>query len=137
MSMRRFAVILLFCLSARSASAVIYVSNATGPRTLGEEYHDCAYDVPGTVPTQTIYLWGDVKVVQSAKDADLLVYVSKDGFCDLRVKLVTHKPSCCGEWRIVDSKAEFTIMYVDSPKKADLIISYGDPCSEYNGHNPF
>lgn len=124
-------------MSVLSSSAVVYVSDATGPRTLGDEYHDCAYDVPGTVPTQTIFLWGGVRVVQNAKDADLLVYVSQDGFCDLRVSLVTHKPSCCGEWRIVEGKADFTIMYVDSPKKADLIISYGDPCTEYKSHDPF
>ena len=135
--MRRIFGILVCCFSALSTSAVVYVSDATGPRTLGDEYHDCAYDVPSTVPTQTIFLWGDVKVVHNAKDADLLVYVSQDGFCDLRVKLVTHKPSCCGEWRIVEDKAEFTIMYVDSPKKADLIISYGDPCTEYKSHDPF
>lgn len=116
-----------------SASATIYVGSATHEDGYGKEYHDCAYDVPATVPTKTVYLWGKVRVVNDYKDANLAVYVSQDStIFDMYVLWVDSNPDECGLWQRVDKGEEFTIQFVQSPSEADLVIYYDDPRKHYN-----
>ncbi|MCQ2077905.1 MAG: hypothetical protein MJZ20_12915, partial [Bacteroidaceae bacterium] len=76
--MKRLCTYLLTALLSLSASATIYVGHITHEQGYGKEYHECAYDVPGTVPTKTVYLFGKVRIVKQREKADLAVYVSSD-----------------------------------------------------------
>ena len=131
--MKPITLILPLLVLTLSASATIYVGQVTHHKGFGEEYHECAYDLPGTVPTKTVYLWGKVRVVKDYKDADLSVYVTQDPIqYDMYVQWVDSNPDECGLWQRVDKGEEFTIQFVQSPSEADLVIYYDDPRKHYN-----
>ena len=133
--MKHLSLILSFLTLTLSASATVYIGSITHEYGYGEEYHDCAYDVPATVPTKTVYLWGKVRVVKDYKDADLSVYVTQDPMqYDMYVQWVESNPDECGLWQRVDSGEEFTIQFVPSPDEADLVIYYDDPRKHYNNN---
>lgn len=131
--MKPLSLIFSFLALTLSASATVYVGSVTHSEGYGKEYHDCAYDVPATVPTKTIYLYGRVKVVSDYAEADMAVYVTTDPMLyDMYVQWVDTNPDECGLWQRVDTNEEFTIMFVDSYKEADLVIYYDDPRKHYN-----
>ena len=128
---------ILLLLLANALYATIYVGHVTHEEGYGKEYHDCAYDVPSTYPTKTVYLYGKVKVVTQREKADLAVYVtSDDQQYDMCVQWVQKNPDECGLWQQVDKGEDFSIMFVESYKDADLVIFYDDPRKHYNynGH---
>lgn len=58
-----------------------------------------------------IKLYGKVQVVESFPDVKVQVVNS---FPDLKVKQKTSFPDNCGEWKIVNSNADFKIKFVES-----------------------
>ncbi len=70
---------------------------------------------------KTFNLYGDVKVVESFPDLRVRIVTSHP---DLEVKKVEYTPRNCGEFRFVDSFADFTIKFVDS--FPDIEIRYVD-----------
>lgn len=131
--MKRLCTYLLTALLSLSASATIYVGHITHEQGYGKEYHECAYDVPRTVPTKTVYLFGKVRIVKQRSEADLAVYVSSDPIqSDMYVQWVKTNPNECGLWQAVEKDEDFTIYFVNSYKEADLVIYYDDPRQHYN-----
>lgn len=124
---------ILFLFLANTIYATIYVGHVTHEEGYGKEYHECAYDVPGTVPTKTVYLFGKVRIVKQREKADLAVYVTTDEQqYDMCVQWVKTNPNECGLWQAVEKDEDFTICFVNSYKDADLVIYYDDPRQHYN-----
>ena len=131
--MKRAFLILSFFAFIATTSATVYVGSVTHSEGYGKEYHDCAYDIPSTVPAKTIYLYGRIRVVFDYSEADMAVYVTTDPMLyDMYVQWVDKNPDECGLWQRVETNEDFTIIFVDSYKEADLVIYYDDPRKHYN-----
>lgn len=91
----------------------------------------CQYTIESGMTSRTFELWGNVRVVSNPLEADITVYLVKDGGADLVVSWVDKEPDGCGQWRKVDSNENFTICFVNSRCDASFTIRYGNAVEEY------
>jgi len=71
-------------------------------------------------------LSGRVKVETNSARADYKVYVSKNGFSDLKIKRVLSFPDRPGQWKFVDSFPDFRVSFVSHRGESDFSIIYVD-----------
>lgn len=121
--MRRFAFILLCCLS-------FVFAYADDPHPEG----DCQFR---TKWGDLVSLSGNIRLVGPNEMADVYVRVWQkgdnvpSGTPEMVVSVVDGTPDWCGEFRIVNSGEDYTVKLVEDGSCADIVVVLGEPRKSY------
>ena len=101
----------------------IFVFSAAAALLISAASQAYAGEGNSKIPYETLQkIHGRIKIVE--KNPDYKVGVFKEGFPDLRVKVVKKNPQNPGEWQFAETKPDYKIQYVkDNP---DFYIMFVD-----------
>ncbi|MDR2564367.1 MAG: hypothetical protein LBC98_10590 [Prevotellaceae bacterium] len=112
--------------------SAVSIANKT-PKQGHPQIKDCKIVKEYGFVSETISLYGDVKIITDPKKLATFDVKIKKEIAALDVKVVKTIPRRCGEWRFVDSEkdADFTVSFVDESEDFTICFVDDNPGSAY------